>query len=215
MKKKFIWFISIVVSLLLVFSFPTIWNSCIKETHDANDFLSGNYVDYNGGKSAKQFFDEYANLEKYKDIDFHYCDGDRKITFSFAYTKTMFALDVWYDEDIFFEVIDTILKDTDSTTLYNSNYTCNGFGDSYIITREDDLYIDNYAAFFVDVTHHTIRFFFLYNVPHKPMEITDLRMYTDFTMDIPWNTNEKNWIFDYSDIIDLETSNETASGSSN
>lgn len=216
MKKKLICCISligcisIVASLLLFFSFPTIWNSCIKETHDVNDFISENYVDYNGGESAKQFFDEYANLEEYRDIAFHYCDGDKIITWYYAYSKTMFALDVWYDEEMFFEVVDTILKDTERTTLYDKNYTYDGFYE-YIVTREDALYVNNYAAFYIDVKHHTIRYFFLYNVPHAPMEITDLSMYSDFTWDIPLNHNEEDWVFDYSDTTDKSVTEGEAS----
>jgi hypothetical protein len=115
----------------------------------------------------------------------------------------MFALDVWYEEDVFFETVDEILKDTHKTTLSDNNYKDDGF-QCYIITREDDLYVNNYAAFFIDVKLHTIRYFFLYNVPHEPKEVTHLYMYTDFTMDIPWNHRQSDWIFDYSDIVDSQ-----------
>ena len=202
--RRTLFSILLIISVLLsLFSFPLIWNSSVKRTHDVNDFYTGNYVEYSGGKEAKLFFDEYANLDAYRDIDFHYYDGDKVITIYDAWCKTMFALDVWYEEDVFFETVDEILKDTHKTTLSDNNYKDDGF-QCYIITREDDLYVNNYAAFFIDVKLHTIRYFFLYNVPHEPKEVANLRMYTDFTMSMPWNGKPSDWIFDYSDIVDSQ-----------
>lgn len=201
MLKKII--LVIVLAFFFGVTFVFVWNANIKKTHDVNDFHTGNYVEYNGGEEAKQFFDEYANLDAYRDIDFHYYDGDKVITIYDAWCKTMFALDVWYEEDVFFETVDEILKDTHKTTLSDNNYKDDGF-QCYIITREDDLYVNNYAAFFIDVKLHTIRYFFLYNVPHEPKEVTHLYMYTDFTMDMPWNHRQSDWIFDYSDIADSQ-----------
>jgi hypothetical protein len=201
MLKKII--LVIVLAFFFGVTFVFVRNANIKKTHDVNDFHTGNYVEYNGGEEAKQFFDEYANLDAYRNIDFHYYDGDKVITIYDAWCKTMFALDVWYEEDVFFETVDEILKDTHKTTLSDNNYKDDGF-QCYIITREDDLYVNNYAAFFIDVKLHTIRYFFLYNVPHDPKEVANLRMYTDFTMSMPWNGKPSDWIFDYSDIVDSQ-----------
>lgn len=206
MKNKQIIICVSVFLLILLVAFPPIWNACIKETHNAQDFLNGNYQSFNGGEEAKRFFDEYAYTQKYKDIAFHYYDGNKQISFYYAWVKTIFVLDVWYEEDIFFNVVDEILADTDSKILYPQNYEYDGFYNAYTITKNDNLYVDNYAAFYIDVNHHTIRYFFVYDIPHDPGAVTDLGMYSDFTISIPWNRGPDNMVFDYSDIIDINTS---------
>jgi len=190
---------------ILILVFPFIWNSCVRVTHNADDFLTEKYVKYNGGKEAKQFFDEYVNIEDCKDIAFHYCDGDRLITID-GRCQTIFIVDAWYEEDIFHETVNEILKDTKTPALDPANYTCDGFYVSYDVTKEDNLYVENSAEFMIDVKHNTIRYCFLYDEPYY----YDIAGSITATFHVPWNYSPNDWVFDYSEIVDTESSPETS-----
>ena len=75
------------------------------ETDDVANFFNKTYLEYNGGKNAEVFFNEYAYLDEYKDIAFYYKDHERKESLfeehSKKYHHTAFALDVYYDEETF------------------------------------------------------------------------------------------------------------------
>lgn len=201
--KKTISILAKVLIPILILSFPSIWNTCVRKTHNVNDFLTEKYVKYNGGTEAKHFFNEYVNLEEYKDIAFHYCDGDRLITID-TRCKTMFILDVWYEDDIFFETVNKILKDTKTPTLDHNNYECDGFYVGYFVTKADDLYVENSAEFMIDVKHNTIRYCFIYDASYH----YDVAGSINSTFVIPWNYTPNDWAFDYSEIIDTEASSE-------
>lgn len=78
-----------------------------KEDSNAESFLSGRYVKYNGGREAAEFFEEYVDLKDYKEIAFNYSDAEKAISF-YKY-HTCFVVDIYYEDETFISVAHNIL----------------------------------------------------------------------------------------------------------
>ena len=176
------------------------------ETHDVNEFFNKTYLGYNGGKDAENFFDEYANFDQYKDIAFHYKDGEND-TYPFElhrryYQHTIFVLDVYYEEELFLKISDQILLELTGQNaenvfnLYEQEKNKSFVG--YKIKKDDDIYKNNNAAIFFDPRYHTIRYAFLCNNTGSE---DDVRQAASKVLCVSENYNEKDWVFNYSDII--------------
>ena len=156
------WYIpaTIITILIILTVFPYAWNACIRETNDVEDYLDGSYIKFNGGEEAKHFFEEYARTDSYKDIGFNYRDAGKLIEL-YKY-KTAFALDVYYEAEDFDRIFDAIVFDTDIQESYCS------FGEIlvYNLIKNEPLYLENSAMFFIDKDNHRIIYALLLN--HSP-----------------------------------------------
>ena len=174
-----------------------------------NDFFKYDLTELYGGKQAKLFFDEYAVLRSYKDIKFYYRDSGRQISTLYS-SWTVFVLDVYYEEDCFLEIVNRILADTELPEEYNYNgeeyyeYIVSHFDpssqDNFVgwqILKDEPLYKNNVAGFFVDIKHHTIRYCFIYN--EKNGNVTFFDTMVMLSIDLPWNREyrENDWAFNY------------------
>ena len=204
----------ILVSIMLVLSscgvtflsamFDKDYEDSIIETHNVNDFFDETYLEYNGGKAAKVFFDEFAYTDNYIDIAFHYKDGEKGSYLMDSYYKhTVFALDVYYDRDTFLEVSNNILleitgeKAEDIFKLYDGKQMVAFSG--YKIEKEDSVYKENNAAVLFDPRYNTIRYAFLCNNTDDVFAVEDATFYV-LNVKTNFSDDERGWVFDYSDI---------------
>ena len=171
----------------------------------SNDFPEHNLAKLHGGEKAQLFFDEYADLRSYKDIKFYYRDSGRQISKLYN-SWTVFVLDVYYEEEHFFETVNNILIDTDFS--HRHGYDGEGFCEQdYVlwedgffeceIVKDEPLYKNNVAGFFIDPQHHTIRYCFIYT--EKDGSTTFFMDTVMLSIDIPWNRKYRanDWAFDY------------------
>ena len=191
-----------VLFLPLVFCDSNNSNDEITETHDIKDFLDKTYLEYNGGKDAEVFFNEFAYINNYKDIAFHYKDGEKGNYLNNEYYQhTVFVLDVYYPRDIFLEVSDKILlelvgqKAEDIFLLYDGKQAVAFSG--YKVEKSDSVYKENIAAVLFDPRYNTIRYAFLCN---NVGSVYKLQEVTIHVLNVSLNSTEKDWVFDYSDI---------------
>ena len=170
MKKRFGAFLKILCVITALFMAMYIMSSCsepllqfifgkdrteITETHDVKDFFDGTYLEYNGGKDAEVFFNEYAHIDDYKDISFHYKDGEKgNYLMNSRHQHTVFALDVYYERNEFLRVSDEILLELTGQTaeeifeLYDGRRMVAFSG--YKVEKEDRVYKENNAAVLFD-----------------------------------------------------------------
>ena len=159
----------------------------IREDHSVASYFNEQYSEYNGGASAKAFFDEFANTEGYQDIAFHYIDAEKIISLHKYYT--VFVLDVYYTSDGFSRVYHAIADQRIASGGY-------GAFDIYFMDTDDEIYRNNNAYVMFDAQHNTIRYVFICNCSDNVHPETVL----SWSLDIGWNDSEKDLIFDYSDL---------------
>lgn len=155
-------FIIITFFLISPFIYINIRNSTYKRTDSKDDFLNNNYVQYNGGKEARIFFEEFADVEGNKVISFKYRDKDKAITLKSA-THTVFALDIKYSSENYYHHKNNIWKDTD---MPNINEIMNYYN-SFLLTTvmlDKDVYKNNYCGIFFNDNDYIIRYIFFYDV---------------------------------------------------
>lgn len=204
----------ILILILVMIVIPPLYVALTYINIENNAIHGDNFFDHDlselhGGESAKLFFDEYADLRTYKDMKFYYRDSGRKISIIYN-SWTVFALDVYYDEDRFREIINTVLIDTGLPRdyLYNDEsfyeylvekYAEYGFS-CWEIMKNEPLYQNNVAGFFIDVEHHTIRYCFIYNEGNKSSTFLDIMVKQ--SIDLPWNRKdiENDWAFNYPNL---------------
>ena len=173
----------IIVIITLLFSplFVRIWNECIYETTNIEFYLNNSYVNYTGGNEAKKFFDKYVNVNSYENISFYFKDSSKKIGMYNYWT--VFAVDVNYEEDDFFDIAKKIVLDTEEPVLHKDT----GYGlREYVIIKDEPLYYNNYATFYIDVGNYMIRYCFVYDCPHEKGTITDVRRIINRSINLPW-----------------------------
>ena len=180
--------------IFLIYLFTYISYLCVKKVNDAEKFLNGEYEKYNSGETAKQFFDNYVELEEYKDIAFHYCDGEKYIG-GLHKTYTVFIVDIYYEEDVFYETAKKILPDTNDANKAEMRKYINNF-DVGIITLDKELYRENTACVMFDLEYNTIRYAFIYKLPVETTNSRALAAIEWALPDLHWNSNESDWIFD-------------------
>jgi hypothetical protein len=171
----------------------------VDRTHNVHDFFDNFYIAYNGGKCACWFFNEYAYVEKYKAIAFHYVDGEKYNGF-FKY-QTLFVLDVYYDKEVFMEISDRILTEQTGKDAKSFFATSDGMPDTPFhgckIIKGEFPYDTNNASVLFDPQHHTIRYVFYV---HNTGGVEDALAAIKRTLRIKDNKDKYNWIFDYSDM---------------
>ena len=106
-------FIIITLFLLLPFIYVNIKNSIYKTTDSIDDFLNNNYIQYNGGKEAQVFFEEFADFNKNEVVSFKYRNNEKAITLKPA-THTIFVLDIKPNSENYYSFKDNVWKDTDN-----------------------------------------------------------------------------------------------------
>ena len=166
-------FIIITIFLFSPFIYINIRNSTYKKTDSKDDFLNNNYVQFNGGKEAQIFFEEFADVEGNKDISFKYQDKDKAITLKSA-THTFFVLDIKYNSEDYYYHKNNIWEDTD---MPNINEKMN-FYDSFLLTTvmlDKDVYKNNYCGIFFNDNDYIIRYIFFYNVKRDEVKEVGIR----------------------------------------
>ena len=200
-RKKDLMSFLVVLTIIcvLIFSYRYIeysvktHNSNIQKVDDIESFFDNSYSEYNGGEKAKEFFDSYVYLNEYKDIAFNYIDAEKYISF-LRTPHTAFIVDVYYEEDVFYEIAEKILPDTNAETI--SEMTTRNF-DVSIITLDKELYRENTACVMFDLEYNTIRYAFIYKLPVVATDVRALGAIELSLPDLHWNSNESDWIFDY------------------
>lgn len=151
-----------ILTIISPIFYITVKNTLCKHSSNLNDFLMDKYISFNGGKKAKDFFDDYLNKTNYKEIVlFKYADNENTISLYKRYTA--FCVDASYEENEFFKFKNNIIDKNDIDINYD------GYGDYYLFTIEEDqdLYINNYCGVFFDDKHKTIRYVFLLNAKRE------------------------------------------------
>lgn len=210
------------------------------ETDDISLLVDESYKEYDGGEDAAMFFNKYAKIDKYKDIDFHYSYREIALetNVGILYDASVFIVDVYYEENDFWDIVEQLAPYTDCTgNLKNKILSSETpFYDANVI--DNSLNQENACSVMFDEQHCTIRYALIYGFYTKEFrgEATTyirgedefrIKSVLDLLLDIKWNDpdyvyvegeglnpleNPENWIFDYSDIIDIGVSDETASG---
>ena len=166
-------FIIITIFLFSPFIYINIRNSTYKKTDSKDDFLNNNYVQFNGGKEAQIFFEEFADVEGNKDISFKYRDKDKAITLK-STTHTFFVLDIKYNSEDYYYHKNNIWEDTD---MPNINEKMNYY-DSFLLTTvmlDKDVYKNNYCGIFFNDNDYIIRYIFFYNVKRDEVKEVGIR----------------------------------------
>lgn len=196
MKKKRTLVIAIcsILIILILFNIPQIWNSCFVMTrNDIDEYINNEYINYNHGEIAKSFFDDFVCLGNYIDAAFYFCDGEKRIVFGYnrQFVKTMYVLDVCYEENDFNAVSNELINDKQFIYLDHRNpYTGYGF-EEYCIVNDTLKHSNSAASVFVDSYHKTIRYAFVYDEDCGSSIAYDIAI----TLNIPENTNKNDLIF--------------------
>ena len=177
----------------------------VDRTHNVNDFLDKSYVMYDGGRCAKCFFDEYVAVENYKAVAFHYVDGEKYK--GIKNYQTLFVLDVYYKKETFFEVSDRILTEhlgQDAKSYFATfDKTLDVQFNGCTIKKNEFPYIENNATVLFDPRYHTIRYVFYV---HNTGGVEDAKFAIKQTLRVHENAHQNDWIFDYSDLVDSNSS---------
>ena len=126
------------------------------------------------------------------------------------YKHTVFVLDVYYERDVFLQVSDKILieitgqKSEEIFELYYTTPTKMVPFSGYKVEREDQVYKQNNATILFDPRYNTIRYVFLCNNQGNYIDAKDATLYV---LGVHINLNEKDWVFDYSDIVSEDYTN--------
>lgn len=196
MKKIFKIAISFILVFFILINIPKVWNLWFVKTQtDIEKYISGEYINYNHGETAKKFFDEYVCLDKYIDADFHYCDGEKKIVFGYnrQFVKTIYILDVYYDENVFISILNELINNKHFVYLDQRNPK-KGYGfEEYCLINDMLKQSNSAASIFVDSDHKTIRYAFVYDETCGDTIAYDIAI----TLNLPENSNENDLIFDY------------------
>ena len=188
-KKHFISFISVLLLITILISFPCLWNASLKgHIRGSSFYLEKDYIDFFGGKEAAIFFEKYITSTDYLAIDFYYCDDGRRI-FPLMKSYTAFVVDIYLEDDEFNRVVQGFSSEGNDPKPINNNFVF------VKIDEQDKLYKDNFAAVGWDANHNTVRYVFVCNVENGNaynIQTTYLSFY-----DLNWNDNENDYIFDY------------------
>lgn len=224
-KRKKIIVIVIIVALLVLTPiiacgiyelYLHIYNTTadIKLDENADSFFDNTYASYNGGKDAQLFFNEYAYVDEYKDIDFHYIDGEKiKHYYNFW---TVFVLDVYYEKEDYNNHFDNITKNSDECVSQGKlSISSDSYYDMYRVKKSNTTYTNNSAYILFHPQYNTVRYVFVLNEDIESFELKDI---VDRSIELKWNdpsesetnNSHSDWIFDYSDIIGIETSEESS-----
>lgn len=197
MKKQKI-AICLICGFFILINIPSAWNLWFVQTeNDIEKYISNEYINYNYGEIAKKFFEEYVCLDEYIDADFHYCDGEKRIVFGYnrQFVKSMFVLDVYYEEDVFTSVLNDLIDNKQFVYLdQRSPKTGCGF-EEYCLVNDMLKQSNSAASIFVDSNNKTIRYAFVYDETCGNSIAYDIAI----TLNIPENSNENDLIFDYSE----------------
>ena len=194
-NRKTIGCICVILTFLALFNIPRIWNSWfVMKRNDINEYLNNEYVNYNRGELAKEFFEEYVCLEEYIEADFHFCDGEKMIVVhNRSSVKTMYVLDVYYEEEFFNVLLSELTNDKQLVYLDQRNpFTGYGF-EEYCLVNDKLKQFNSAASIFVDSRHNTIRYAFVYDEECGMMLALDIAL----TLNLPENSNEDDLIFEY------------------
>ena len=193
----------LVIQGLLFALFPSHEKKEDVETHDINDYFNKTYLEYTGGKQAEIFFNDFVSTDGYKDIAFHYLDDRDTIHIGGRIPRkcTIFVLDVYYEEDAFWEISDKILTELTGKSAKDSLefvFTSETTFDEYDVEKDTGIYKDNTAAILFDPTYNTIRYAFLFDYTGSSFEIvSSIERVLHLSNS---NYSKENWLFDYSDI---------------
>lgn len=154
-KKTYKYFIGIflLIGILLFVAFILFRNTHPKQSRDIESYISGNYQNYNKGKTASKFFPNYQNLGNYEEIRFLFKDLGKKISLHKYYT--FYMLDIRY-ADAEYQAEKKRLSEY--IEAGNNEYD---MLDNYLINRvviDDPLYQENYACICFNDTSNTIRY---------------------------------------------------------
>lgn len=157
--------VAVIIFIMAIFISPFVYlgikNSTFQRTDSIEEYLNSNYVSYNGGKEAQDFFESFVISDVGDCVLFKYRDNDAKFTLRSA-SHTVFVLDVAYESEYYYSHKDYILS---STNRPDENNIKNYYG-SFLITSiilDDNLYKNNYCCIGFDNERCIIRYMFFYD----------------------------------------------------
>ena len=155
----------VILLIMAIFVSPFIYfgikNSTFQRTDSIEEYLNSNYISYNGGKEAQDFFERFVMSDIGNCVSFKYRDNDAKLSLKSA-SHTIFVLDVEYGSEDYYSHKDYILNSTNRPDEDNNK---NYYG-SFLLTSiilEDNLYKNNYCCIGLDNERYVIRYMFFYN----------------------------------------------------
>ncbi len=172
---------------------PFVYLNCrysnFKKTNSIEEYLNGNYIEYNGGKEARSFFKNFVKPDSGNNISFKYRDNDARFTLKSA-SHTVFVLDVEYEPETYFSQKENILN---STNRPDENNSKNYYGSFFItsVILDDNLYKDNYCCIGFDDDRGIIRYMFFYNTDRKKVlsdGIKGIKIIADSSVMLDWGT---------------------------
>ncbi len=186
-RTLFLLLLSFIIITLFLFSpfvYINIRNSTYKKTDSKDDFLNNNYVQYNGGREAQIFFEEFADVEGNEDISFKYRDKDKAITLKSA-THTFFVLDVKYSSENYYHHKNNVWKDTDMPNINEKK----NYYNSFLLTTvmlDKDFYNDNYCGIFFNDNDYIIRYIFIYDVKRDDVKEDGIKGIIRSSISLDW-----------------------------
>ena len=155
----------VIIFIMAIFISPFVYlgikNSTFQRTDSIEEYLNSNYISYNGGKEAQEFFETFVISDIGNCVLFKYRDNDAKFTLRSA-SHTVFVLDVAYESEYYSSHKEYIL---DSTNRPDENNSKNYYG-SFLLTSiilDDNLYENNYCCIGFDNESCLIRYMFFYD----------------------------------------------------
>lgn len=180
MKKTIIFIISF--AFLLTLSFVIINNNNCKESTDLKDFTTGSYKDFNGGKSAEIFFEDFCEMNNTSKMRFYYYDYGRRISLHKYYS--IFDVDIKYSYEEYLIIKEKLLEHTEKQNPENNKL--NDYVVASIIDNKEN-YKNNTACICYNDETCVIRYLFVYKLKNT----SDINIRTI----IPWNFGD-GWTLD-------------------
>lgn len=194
-KIKNILLIMVILLLLVLTVSPIgyliVCNFCYTRVESSECFLNGDYVSYNGGGMAQQFFEEYIDTTEYKNISFKYADKEKKKGLRDYYT--IFVLDIQYEKEKYEQLKQEILPYTDNPDPDNLDNYYSGF----LITKLtfSEKCSKNYCGIYFSEPYHIIRYVFIKDITEKEIFYDGIIDIIENNISVQWNRNQKDLIF--------------------
>ena len=193
MKKHIIiTLILLLIIVLIPIGYVIKCNCFFQRVNSSECFLNGDYITYNGGNKAQQFFKQYVDTTEYENIAFNYADTEKIIWLEEFYS--IFVLDIQYKKEKYEDVKQELL-------LYTNNPDQNklsNYYEGFLLTKIDSqekLYTENYCGIYFNDEYHIVRYIFIKDVPEKEIFYGGEIYVIDRNIAINWNINQDDLIF--------------------
>ena len=181
---KYLFGILTIIGILLLITFVFLRSAYPKQNRNVDNYITGNYQNYNKGEVASKFFPNYQELNNYENIKFLYKDLGKRISLHKYYT--FFMLDITYKNDEYQAEKNRLSKYIE---VGDSEYD---MLDDYLINRvviDDPLYQNNFACICFNDASNTIRYIIFCGLKVNDKSKAMIQSVISWHVGKEWNTD--------------------------